>query len=330
MKRFLCLLLCLSICLPLLACGGTDTPSTTAAPTETTAPAGPSAEALAALDGKKVLFIGNSYTFHGYAVMSVDRSILPQSERVNDKGLFYNLCKANGIQVSVTNWTFGAHNVPDMTSDAGCQCMSSPCAGENHIAYMTDRYYDYVAIQCFSESAYEDDLLAYLQPTMELFRAENPDVKFLLLVPHMAHERNYRWLKDRQQLADAGVLVCDWGGMLNDIVTKQVTVPGAAQQHVRSTYVVSASAEDGHHQNILAGYLTALMAYCAITGDSAVGQPYDFCDDITVNPKFDIEAYKSKYYTYETFTNFVDVFRSEADMTGLQQLVDQYLASYNQ
>ena len=70
------------------------------------------------------------------------------------------------------------------------------------------------------------------------------------------------------------------------------------------------------------------MVYSAITGDSAVGQPYGFCDDPTVDPQFDLEAYKEKRYVYEPHTNFIEVFRSEADMTGLQQLVDQYLAAY--
>ena len=85
--------------------------------------------------------------------------------------------------------------------------------------------------------------------------------------------------------------------------------------------------KDGHHQNLLAGYLTAMMTYCAITGESAVGQSYDFCDNSALNPKFDLEAFKAEYYTFDPYTNFIEVFQSEPDMKGLQQLVDQYIAA---
>jgi hypothetical protein len=71
------------------------------------------------------------------------------------------------------------------------------------------------------------------------------------------------------------------------------------------------------------------MVYCAITGESAVGQPYGFADDRTIHPEFDMETYKTKYYVYEPFTNFVDIYRSESDMNGLQQLIDRYLEMYN-
>ena len=37
---------------------------------------------------------------------------------------------------------------------------------------------------------------------MDLFRKANPNVCFLLLVPHMAAERNYAWVKDIDALKD--------------------------------------------------------------------------------------------------------------------------------
>ena len=76
---------------------------------------------------------------------------------------------------------------------------------------------------------------------------------------------------------------------------------------------------------MLTGYITALMTYCAITGDSAQGQICDFVDS-----RFDadaIAAYRSKYYTYNTETNFDQILLSPADMAGIQQLIDQYLAA---
>jgi hypothetical protein len=70
------------------------------------------------------------------------------------------------------------------------------------------------------------------------------------------------------------------------------------------------------------------MAYCAITGESAVGQPYEFCFDKSINSKFNLDPYqyvsKSDYPNYTT--NMADVFMSAEDMLGIQMLIDRYLA----
>ena len=330
MKKLICLILALCMSLTMFAaCGATQgaDPETTVAPTEEPAPTASQA-AIDALDGKKVMFIGNSYTYWGNCVINVQNNIMDQSDRTGDQGLFYQLCKANGIDVEVTNWVFGAHNFTDIMSEK-CLCEDAACEGLDHLAHLTDPYFDYVAIQCFYETEYAGDLISHLTPAMELFRAANPDVKFLLIVPHMGYERKFKWIPEIQAAVDADMLVCNWGLMVTDIIEKTVTVPGAEQSYYRPTFVISKDEKDGHHQNMLAGYLTALMAYCAITGDSAVGQPYYFCDDPTIHPNFDLEAYKEKYYIYEPYTNFVEVMRSKADMNGLQQLVDNYLAKYN-
>lgn len=332
MKRLISLLLILCLSLTLFAgCGAqeetpaqtTTTPPTTQEPEPTVSQA-----AIDALDGKKVMFIGNSYTYWGNCVINKQNSILSQAERSDDQGLFYQLCKANGISVSVTNWVYGAHNFTDIMSEK-CLCEDAACEGQNHLNYLTDAYFDYVAIQCFYETEYAGDLISHLTPAMELFQEANPDVKFLLMVPHMGYERNFKWIPELEGLIEGDFLICNWGKMLYDIVEKTVTVPNAQQPYSRPTFVISKDEKDGHHQNMLAGYLTALMAYCAITGESAVGQPYDFCDDPTIHPNFDLEAYQEKYYIYEPYTNFVEVFRSEPDMLGLQELADQYLAKYN-
>ena len=70
------------------------------------------------LDGKKFIFIGNSYTYYGKCVLDKGQSVYSQSSRVNDQGLFYQICKANGIDVNVTNFTFGGHTLEDHYS--GC------------------------------------------------------------------------------------------------------------------------------------------------------------------------------------------------------------------
>ena len=295
---------------------------------ETTATTGPkiSQAAMDTLDGKKIIFIGNSFTQSAYAILSRPDLVLTQRERTNVQGFFYELCKANGAQVQITNWCFGGHNLSDTF---GGPCASKKdCKGQNHEEYLTDRYFDYVVIQPYIEKQYDGDLMQYLSYVMAFFKKENPNVKFLLLVPHMTYDEGYQWNPDVENLKGGDILVCNWGKMLQDIVKGDTKVPGAVQAYGRPTFVVSIDATDGYHQNILAGYLTAVMVYSAITGDSAVGQPYDFCDDPTVDPLFDLEAYKAKKYIYEPYTNFIEVFRSEADMKGLQQLVDQCIAAY--
>ena len=66
------------------------------------------------------------------------------------------------------------------------------------------------------------------------------------------------------------------------------------------------------------------MTYCAITGESAVGQSYDFWDNKSISAFFNPDSFISKYYT-KGDTNYPDIFSSPADMQGLQTLIDKYL-----
>ena len=92
------------------------------------------------LDGKKIIFIGNSYTYYGKTVLEKKQTYLTQASRSNVKGFFYQLCKENGANVEVTNWTFGAHDFTDLfkncTANRGCD-------GVDHASYLVDRNFDY-------------------------------------------------------------------------------------------------------------------------------------------------------------------------------------------
>ena len=331
MKKLLSLLLALALLVSLAACGAsTDAPTTepvqttTAAPTEATTPQA----SIDALQGKRILFVGNSYTYYGRVVINQGYDVLTQKERTDNRGMFYYMCKEKGIDVEVTNWVFGGHDLTD-TLGHSCTMTDTSCAGVDHLSYLTDPNFDYVCLQPYFEDEYTGDMVSHLQPMMDFFRAANPDVKFLLLVPHMTFVRNFDWRNDFAALADVGVTICNWGGMLDDIVNKRVEVPGGTQQYFFGSFVISQNEKDGHHQNLLVGYLTAQMVYCAITGESAVGQPYDLCDNPKLNPSFDLEAFQAECYIHEPYTNFVEVFRSEADMRGLQELTDLYLTKFN-
>ena len=330
MKRFLCLTLVLCSLLSLLAgCGaGAQQPAeTTAVTTEATEGTEPWLTGKEALQGKKVMIIGNSYTFCGYTVLTGDCTILRQDLRENDQGIFYQLCKANGVDVSVTNWAYGSHSLTDFF-DGYCKA-GRECDGIDHEMHITDPYFDYVVFQPHVEKGYNGDFEAYLEYMLNFFRDANPNVKFLMHVPHMAHHHNNKWVQDLDQLADLGIKVCDWGGVIDDILKGNVQVPGATQEYSYHTFVINWREDDGFHQNILCGYLTSLMIYCALTGESAVGQPWEFTNDSTLNKKLNWEAAKKLHYSYNPETNFIEVLQSEADMRGLQELADQYLAKYN-
>ena len=72
MKKLISLLLTLCLLLSLAACGATpaETAPQTSAPAETTEPAPTTPQSsIDALQGKKILFVGNSYTYYGRVVI---------------------------------------------------------------------------------------------------------------------------------------------------------------------------------------------------------------------------------------------------------------------
>ena len=274
------------------------------------------------LDGKKVVFIGNSFTYHGYAVFRKSRKILEISKRRDDMGYFYQLAKTNGAEPAVTNWTYGGHSLSDIFAE---KCTAErECKGMEHLANFTDYDYDYVFLQ-------EKSYLSIADPAdainlAEKFRAANPNVKIFLLVPPIGYFNNKHSDEYLAKVKEAGLTVVDWGKLVADIVSGEAKVPGAKEEYNKNSFIVAQSESDGYHQNLLAGYITALMAYCAITGESAVGQEYAFCSDTSLSNLFDFDSYKSTYYKYNNATtNFPEIFASESDMNGIQQLADEYL-----
>ena len=223
----------------------------------------------------------------------------------------------------MTNWTFGGHDFSSLfetcTADRGCD-------GEDHKSYLVDRNYDYVIMQQGSGSANIPDFVEKIETVMNLFKEANPDTKFVFLVQHLAHDGNYRWLSKLKELENNGVTIVDWGAVVYDIINGKVKVPGATQTYNKNSFIVCKSAKDGYHPNMLTGYITTLMTYCAITGDSPVGQDYSFCNNSAINAEFSFSKFISKYYTYNNpTTNFNAVFASEKDMKGIQTLAEKYL-----
>ncbi|MBQ7036795.1 MAG: hypothetical protein IJN74_04815 [Clostridia bacterium] len=283
------------------------------------------------LDGKKVLFIGNSFTYYGKTVLEKKQSVLTQGDRNSDTGFFYQLCKENGANVSVTNWTWGGHNLGD-TFFESCAAGKS-CEGTNHLSYLTDKNYDYVIIQEGTQDGANAgyNITETVKDIMDIFKAENPNTKFLVLLHsnvYLSTNNHYdSLLAGLDELKSLGVTIVDWGKLVADVIGGTTSVPGATETYNKNSFIIKKSETDGYHPNMLSGYLTTLMTYSAITGESAVGQPYDFCNDPSLNAAFDFDAFCAEYYVYQdATTNFPAIFASEADMNGLQTLADRYLA----
>ncbi len=304
----------------------TEAPVTTEAPTATTeAPATPEdPNNSAVLNNKKIIFLGNSFTYYGNCVIEKGTSSLTQKSRSNDKGYFYQLCREMGANVSVTNWTFGNHTMKRLF---GGNCDADRgCDGVDHASYLTDRYFDYVVIQPGSGQDYEFD--KYIDIVMNFFRAANPDVKFIFVLHSRLYYNNVTTVfsKVKSLEDEKGVIIVDWGRMVYDIAEKGVAVAGANEKYNKNSFIVSKSSSDGYHPNMLTGYLTAVWTYCAITGDSPVGLPYSFATDVKLNAKFSTSAYISKYYTYSPKeTNFDKVLQSETEMLALQNMAKRYM-----
>ena len=282
-------------------------------------------QAQKALDGKKIMFIGNSYVYYGNCVIYPGRTAWTWDDRNGDIGYFYQLCRLNNIDVTVTNWCFSGHTTYH-TFNGPCD-HNIECTGVVHEDHIEDKYFDYVVISPHAAAKEETDIAENLDYIFNFFRKENPNVKFVLLGNHaiygVTHKGNtYPGIINHfESIKSEDIMVANWGKIWRDILDKKVEVPGATQEYNMNTFIVT---DDGHHENTLGGYITALSTFRAITGISVVGQPYEFCSDTSIHKKFDQEQYRKDYYGTDK-TNFVEILKSEADITGLQQLVDEYI-----
>lgn len=336
LRRIMAVLLCLSSLLGLIACAEEKVPDETkdnviiTTEPETTIEETTEMEEIketVSLDGKRVIFIGNSYVYYGRTVINQSTSVMTQAERENDKGFFYQLCKENGYEVNVTNWTFGGHGLADFFG-APCAHSTSACKGTRHEDQLKNRYYDYVFVSPGGGERQARTLADDFDYIIKFFKEANPNVKIVCLGNLGCHGYSsfgtdlpaiYNYYPT---LADKGVIIADWGGLVYRIMHGIYTVPGGTQTYGENSFIV----KDGFHPNMLAGYITTLMAYCAVTGESAVGQPYAFCNDRSLNNKFNFNVFVKDYYTAEITTNFPDIFASDGDMKGIGELVDRYLA----
>jgi hypothetical protein len=83
---------------------------------------------------------------------------------------------------------------------------------------------------------------------------------------------------------------------------------------------------DGYHPNLLSGYINALMTYCVITGETAVGQPTNLENGLETGyaEQYKLSNYIANFYKNRK-TNFDKILASESEMLAIQKLVDRYI-----
>ena len=271
------------------------------------------------LDGKKVMFIGNSFVYYGNCVIKGEQG-------KEDKGYFYQLARSNCESVTVIDQTYGGRTLKYIY--------------ENHLPRDKEYYADFDCVFKSEAGQNNEELVDDCKRIMELFPKT---VRAFYLCHEYTYKADHKTIKDAfLSLRDMGFTIVNWGELVYDIWNGSVSVPNAALNYDRWSFIKNnkgfvngygavgeGGSGDCHHQNPLSGYLTALMSYCAATGKSAVGQDFSFCSDAFIHPFFDFEAFKRTHYNGVTETNFDKIFNSEADMKGLQLLADKYLEKYN-
>lgn len=262
------------------------------------------------LDGARVMFIGNSFTYYGYCTSTKNQIMF------DDQGYFHQVAAAMGDDVDVTSVTYGGavlHGSNKEKSLYDILISSHP----NHYSSGNelDPFYvqDYVIIQQAGENPSSNE--ASTRAIMALFP---PETKFCFFVHHHNVWRNHSYvLGTARTLRDEGsAIYLPVGHLIYEVWTGKAEVPGATLRYNQDSFCVN-QPNDRYHPNYLTGYLTALTVYYAITGKSIVDCPHGFV-------KTSLEYYKDG-----ATSNYPDILASDADMLGLKQLVERYVNEYN-
>ena len=268
------------------------------------------------LDGKKVIFIGNSFVYYGGCVE-------PGNQREEDNGIFARLCAAMGDKVSVTDCTYGGHHFCDFSAE-GCKfskCIGKPCYGSDLLRGLDLSSFDVVF---FSESG--DNFPHFLEDARTIMRRfPNPKTEFVYLCHTFTHYKKHNYVLDgMRELQKDGVVLADWGKVCY-LLTEEVhrLVPGG-EVYTAESFIKNKG--DRHHPNPLGGYLTALCAYCAYTGRKAEGLPFDVCDGVRFgNDAIGFYEFTDRHYLHSDDTNFYRILESQKEMLALQVFADRVL-----
>lgn len=274
--------------------------------------------AVTPLDGKRVMFAGNSMLYYGEVVINTNGS--PTSK----KGIFEKVAESFGDKVAVTNFTYGSAGFFDGRSKASTDGLPANMSNYGIYQLMTtlhpnyygnpdgktmDSFYDQDFVIFQQRGAHVADTYAQLGKLAKLFP---PKTKFAVMITHYDIAEKANNLAALKKTQADGWIILPWGELVSDLWNGKVS--GMGYKYTRRDFVIT---KDNQHPNYLTGYIEALMTYCALTGNSAVGADYSFV------------SRSLGYYTGGAAeTQFVTVLGDTAEMERLQKLTDERLAAY--
>ena len=265
------------------------------------------------LDGKKIMFAGNSLLYYGEVVIN-DGGSPTQS-----KGVFEKIAETFSDKVKVTNFTYGSAGFVDGRDKASDDGISASYKDYGLYQLMLELHPNHYGNKDGREmdSFYDQDVVVFQQrgasisdsyeQVMQIAALFPEDTQFAVVITHYDTKNTSTSTALKKTLADgwtvipAGDLVTDlWNGRIKDTEFK----------YTKNDFVIT---KDNVHPNYLTGYIKALMTYCALTGRSAEGVDYSFVNRST------------SYYTSAAETQFEDVLASSTEMLRIQNLIDSYI-----
>lgn len=265
------------------------------------------------LDGKKVMFAGNSLTYYGEVVINNNGS--PTSQ----KGVFEKVAAYYGDKVTVTNFTYGSAGFTDGRDKASADGIPSSYKDYGLYQLMIElhpNYYNNKEGKAM-DSFYDQDVVIFQQRGASISSSYDQvkqiaalfpeDTRFAVIITHYDTKNTStssalkKTLKDGWTIIPAGDLVTDlWNGRIS----------GMDYKYEKNDFVIT---KDNIHPNYLTGYIKALMTYCALTSRSAVGADYSFVNRST------------SYYAGSYETQFDNILASSSEMLKIQEQIDHYI-----
>lgn len=280
--------------------------------------AGGGSSAEATFNGKKVAFVGNSMIYYCGAVVY-------GGQKSTDTGLFYQLCKQHGWNTTVYDFTWSGKQIYQRLGLDPADPSLKTFGVEDRAITST---VDYV----FFCDATLADKEKYYNSYVELAKVFNkPGVKYYYLVAYYNCNSDpgsitkVENILNKFRVQGYDVELVRWGQLADDLVKGTYKLQGSNYKYSKTTFQVTQNTGN-RHPNPLSGYMCVQTAFTQVTGLSAVGQDYSFCENALYGSdgkKKGYDGFYSNYYV-DNSSNFRDIMKDPAEMRRLQAAIDVY------
>ena len=265
------------------------------------------------LDGKKIMFAGNSLTYYGEIVMNNNGS------PTNKKGVFEKIAEFFGDKVTVTNFTYGSAGFTDGRDKASTDGIPTSYKDYGLYQLMLELHPNHYNNKngADMDSFYDQDIVVFQQrgasisssydQVMQLAALFPEDTQFAVIITHYDTKNTSTSSALKKTLAD-GWKVIPAGDLVTDLWNGKIV--NTEFKYTKNDFVIT---KDNVHPNYLTGYIKALMTYCTLTSRSAVGADCSFVNRST------------SYYANANETQFEEVLASATEMLRIQELIDSYI-----